>query len=98
VYQSTGIWAFDADSLAIVGHWAPAADYIALGITADGGTLIGVGHPPGEEVDQFGNHGPLVVFHDARDGSVLSVIRGLTLRAGGDPFPLAPALPGGFGG
>lgn len=97
-YESTGIWAFDVSSLALVGHWAAAADYSVLAATADGGTLVAFGPPGGREVTQFGNHGPLIVFHDARDGSVLGVLRGLTLRAGGDPQPLEPALPGGFGG
>jgi hypothetical protein len=97
-YESTGIWAFDTATLALVGHWPAAADYNVLAVSADGRFLAAFGPPDGEEMAQFGNHGPLIVFHDARDGTVLSILRGLTLHAGGDPEPLAPPLPGGFGG
>lgn len=94
---STGIWAFDASSLALIGHWAPAATYDTLALTADGATLVGFGNPTDDEVARFGSHGPLVVFHDAHDGTVLSVLRGLATGLGGFPQPLAPSLPGGFG-
>jgi hypothetical protein len=67
---STGVWIFDTSSLAIVGHWAPLADYISLTI-ADGGLILAAGMPG---VDASGvqndRQGASVVAYDPATGAV----------------------------
>jgi hypothetical protein len=98
----TGIWVFDAGSLALVDHWAPALTYRALGLHPNGRYLVATGEPSAEEVAAFGNHGAELAVLDRRNGSVVVILRELGLRLGGTPL-LLPAPPPagrfvGFGG
>ncbi|HXI46788.1 MAG TPA: hypothetical protein VNH13_10840, partial [Candidatus Acidoferrales bacterium] len=90
---STGVWVFDAATLAIVGHWQPAITYESIGLAAGGHLLVGVGSASTEERSVFGNHGPALAVHLTTDGSVIAIDRQLVLQLGGDPF-LLPAGPG----
>ncbi len=67
---STGVWVFDTSSLAIVGHWAPLADYISVTL-ADGGLVLVAGMPgvdtSGVQNDQ---QGASVVAYDPASGAV----------------------------
>lgn len=67
---SGGVWVFDTSSLAIVGHWAPLADYISVTL-ADGGLVLAAGMPgvdtSGVQNDQ---QDASVVAYDAATGSV----------------------------
>jgi hypothetical protein len=91
--DSTGIWAFDADSLALVAHWPAVAAYDALGLIGDGRYLVAVGNPGGDELDLFGNHGRELAVIDTRDGSIVAIQRRLVLRLGGSPTVLPPGPP-----
>jgi len=85
---STGIWVFDAASMAVVGHWGAAANYQSLGLTPDARFVMGVGGPGTEENAAFGNHGSELALHDRTDGSVVEILRQLDLRLGGVPLLL----------
>lgn len=73
--ESTGIWAIDAASLAVVDRWPAFGTYNALGMTPDGGYVVGFGDPTINELVAFGNIGPTMAFHDARLGSVALILR-----------------------
>jgi hypothetical protein len=89
----TGIWVFDAATLAIVGHWQPAITYESIGLAAGGHLLVGVGSASAEEQSIFGNHGTQLAVQLTTDGSIIAIDRQLVLQLGGDPF-LLPAGPG----
>jgi hypothetical protein len=91
--SSSGIWVFDAASLAIVAHWQPAITYESIGLAAGGHLLVGVGSASAEEQSVFGNHGPELAVHLTSDGSLIAIDRQLILQLGGMPF-LLPAGPG----
>ena len=74
-FDSTGIWAFDAQTLGLVAHWEPAGTYDALSMTPDGEYLIALGDPTSEELNAFGNSGRTIAFHDARTGDLALVMR-----------------------
>jgi hypothetical protein len=90
---STGIWTFDAGSLALDAHWPAAAAYDDVGLTPDGRYLIALGGPNADELGRFGNHGPELVIHDPVDGSIVVILRSLVAAYGGIPGML-PAGPG----
>jgi hypothetical protein len=89
---STGIWVLDANTLAIVDHWAPAAVYTAIGLSSDGQWLLAEGPPPSAEVDAYGSHGPTLVIHETSfGGPVRIVMRRLVIEHGGVPYFLSPS-------
>ena len=71
VSGSSGIFVFDAATLASLGHWGPAADYISLGVSADGRYVYASGLP---RVDAAGTSRPgqqaSITVHAAADGAV----------------------------
>ena len=71
--RSSGIWAFDADTLGLIGHWDPAGEYDELAMTPDGAYVIAIGGPL--QTESFGNHGRTIAFHDARTGELGLVLR-----------------------
>jgi hypothetical protein len=73
--RSNGIWAFNAETLAVLGHWDPVAEYDALAMTPDGRWVIALGDAASPEVEAFGNHGRTIAFHDARTGQLGLVLR-----------------------
>ncbi|HEY2916964.1 MAG TPA: hypothetical protein VGI98_07100 [Candidatus Limnocylindrales bacterium] len=91
--DSSGIWVLDAATLRPLAHWPAIAAYQALGLSPDGGFLIGIGAPSSSELATYGNHGPQLVLHDPDDGSVIEIQRSLVLRLGGTPSLLPPAIP-----
>jgi hypothetical protein len=73
--ESSGIWAVDAGSLAIVGHWDPVSTYNALAMTPGGDYVIALGAMHPNDVEAFGNLGPTMALHDARGGSFAVILR-----------------------
>lgn len=71
VGASTGVWVFDADSLELLGRWAPRALLTSLAISADGRFVYAVG-APGYDVDGFPNTRwrASVTVYDARTGGI----------------------------
>jgi DNA-binding beta-propeller fold protein YncE len=71
VSGSSGIFVFDAVTLASLAHWEPAADYISLGVSADGRYVYAAGLP---RVDAAGTSRPSqqasITVHAAADGAV----------------------------
>ena len=90
---SDGIWAIDTGTLSFVGHWDPAASYAALGLTPDGRALIGVGPPLDGVTTADDDFDYVLGLQDARDGSMVAVVRDLGTRLGGIPQLLAPGPP-----
>jgi hypothetical protein len=68
---STGVFVFDAATLALVTHWDPVADLVSLAISADGRYLYATGLPG---VDAAGRRelaqGASVIVLDVADGAV----------------------------
>lgn len=66
---STGVWVFDASSLAVVGHWAPLADYISVTL-ADGGLVLVAGMPGVDASGVQNDQDASVVAYDPASGAV----------------------------
>jgi hypothetical protein len=86
---STGVYAFDANSLASVGHWQPTADFTSIAVSADGRFVYaagfgGLGAPGGVS----GNRASVTVF-DTADGSIRLIAGQLTT---GDIWFSSPVL------
>ena len=67
---SRGVYAFDADSLEPVGHWAPTADLVSLAISPDGQFVYAAGRAG---VDAAGASAPYqasITVYATSDGSV----------------------------
>jgi hypothetical protein len=71
VAGSAGVYAFDASTMASVGHWDPTADFVSLAISHDGASVYAAGLPG---VDAAGNdqasQGASITVFSTRDGSV----------------------------
>jgi hypothetical protein len=65
---STGIWVFEADTLLLRDHWEPAANYSALGISADGRELYASGMPGVTASGQASRQEVSVTIHDTTTG------------------------------
>ena len=86
---SAGVWVFDAQSLAVLDHWQPTADYMSITLSPDGAFAY-VGATSGVDAAgrASGQQASVTVF-DTRTGSVRVVCGAL-----GDAFlNLAPGLP-----
>ena len=68
---SAGIFVFDAATLTSLGQWEPLADYISLGVSADGRYVYAAGLP---RIDADGTSRPAqqasITVHAATDGAV----------------------------
>lgn len=68
---STGIWAFDTETLGLVAHWPAAAMYDQVATSPDGRSVLAVGlegmTPDGTLADWDSS----LVIHDAQDGHVV---------------------------
>lgn len=67
---STGVYAFDARSLAPVGHWAPTADFTSIAISADGRFVYASGQGGVDAQGVASRNGTSVTVFDATEGSV----------------------------
>ena len=67
---STGVFAFDAGSLARLGNWAPTADFTSIAISGDGRFVYTAGLGGVDAAGQASRSGASVTVFDARDGSV----------------------------
>ena len=87
---STGVFVFEADTLANAGHWDPTADFVSLALSRDGRFVYAAGLPGVDAAGQGnGKFSASITVFDAHDGSV-RLIAGLL---GGQMFSFAsPAL------
>jgi hypothetical protein len=67
---STGVFAFNAASLALVGHWAPTADFTSIAISADGRFVYTAGLSGFDADGRSSSNGGSITVFDASDGSV----------------------------
>ncbi|MGH2407669.1 MAG: YncE family protein [Candidatus Limnocylindrales bacterium] len=73
--SSTGIWVIDPVSLAVLGHWPPTADYVSIGLSADGTELYAAAGAGGISPNSPGtaNLPASVTVFDASTGAVKAV-------------------------
>jgi hypothetical protein len=70
VSGSTGVFAFDSDTLEVLGIWRPTAAFVSLAVSGDGRFVYAAGLP-GVDADgrvRLGQQASITVF-DTRDGS-----------------------------
>jgi hypothetical protein len=67
---STGLYAFDAASLAPVGHWEPTADFTSIAVSADGRFVYASALGGVDAAGRASSNGSSVTVFDASDGSV----------------------------
>jgi DNA-binding beta-propeller fold protein YncE len=67
---STGIFVFDAATLAQVGHWNPTADYVSLAVSADGRFVYAAGGPGTTSGGTAGVAAASVTVFEASTGTV----------------------------
>ncbi len=67
---SSGVFVFDATSLAPIGHWMPTADFVSIAVSRDGRFVYAAGGPNvGADGRDTGQASSITVF-DAADGTV----------------------------
>jgi hypothetical protein len=67
---SSGVWVFDTASLAVVGHWAPTADYISVAVSPDGTVVYAAGMSGVDAAGTQGAQQASVTAFDARSGAI----------------------------
>ncbi len=68
---SSGIFVFDARTLAPIDHWAAVTDYVSIAISADGRWVYAAGEPAVDSTGQaFAPFEASIAVHDAADGSL----------------------------
>jgi hypothetical protein len=83
--SDSGIYAFEAETLGLVGRWDAAVVYEAIGVSPDGAYLFGVGDPDPREVVTFGDQGGTLAVHAADTGDQVLVLRRFDTRLEGRP-------------
>jgi hypothetical protein len=86
---SSGVYAFDGKSLAVIGHWTPTADFFSLALAPDGGSLYASGQAGVDTSGHSSADEASITVYDTADGSV----RLIAGRLGSDslffPGPIA---------
>jgi hypothetical protein len=67
---STGVFVFDAATLAQVGHWAPTADFVSLAVSTDGRFVYAAGSPGTTSGGTAGAAAASVTVFEASTGTV----------------------------
>jgi hypothetical protein len=68
---SSGVFVFDAASLALIGHWQPTADYVSLAMSGDGRFVYAAGMPGVDATGaSVGLQAASVTVFDTTDGSI----------------------------
>jgi hypothetical protein len=86
--KSLGVFVVDPATLALVGHWTPAAQYVSVQPILGGTTIAAIGAPG---VDANGQNAPWqssLTLHDAVDGRIL--VRFGQLGEGWYPYIVGP--------
>jgi hypothetical protein len=69
--DSAGVFAFDASTLAPLGHWAPQADLTSIAVSDDGRHIYAAAHGgPSAAGDAAPEFGASITAYDTSDGSV----------------------------
>ena len=67
---STGIYVFDATTLAVLGHWQPTADFTSIAVSADGQFVYAAAPGGVDAAGRASRNGASVTVFDTSDGSV----------------------------
>ena len=67
---STGVFAFDATTLEVLGHWQPTADFTSIALSADGQFLYAAAPGGVDAAGQSSRNGASITVFDTTDGSV----------------------------
>jgi hypothetical protein len=67
---STGVFAFDAATLAQLGHWDPTADFTSIAVSGDGRFVYAAAQGGVDALGVASRNGASVTVFDATDGSV----------------------------
>lgn len=67
---SSGVFAFDADSLAVLGSWAPTADFLSIAVSGDGKYVYAAGAPGVDASGAQSAFAASVTVYDASTGWV----------------------------
>ncbi|HVA84889.1 MAG TPA: hypothetical protein VNF73_01090 [Candidatus Saccharimonadales bacterium] len=86
---SSGVWVFDARTLALIGHWAPTADFVSVAVSPDGAYVYAAGMPGNDATGNQTGQDASVTVYQASNGQV-RVIAG---QLGQVYLNLAPAGP-----
>jgi hypothetical protein len=87
---STGVFSFDATSLAPLGNWPPTADFISLAISRDGRFVYAAGAPGVDASGQQSAFSASITVYDTGDGSVRLVAGQLAHDDVSFPAPILP--------
>ncbi|HEX4896996.1 MAG TPA: hypothetical protein VFV53_01400, partial [Candidatus Limnocylindrales bacterium] len=88
---STGIWVFEARTLALLARWPAAAMYDEIGLTPDGRYVLAAGLEGVTADGRVADWASSLAFHDTRDGSVAEHIGDIV---GPEGFPVTFLVPG----
>jgi hypothetical protein len=88
---STGMWVFDAHSLALLARWPAAAMYDEVGLTPDGRFVLAAGLEGVTADGRLADWASSLTFHDARGGSIAEQIGDIV---GPEGFPVTFLVPG----
>jgi hypothetical protein len=88
---STGIWVFDAKTLALLARWPAAAMYDEIGLTPDGRFVMAAGLEGVTADGRVADWASSLTLHDALGGSVVEQIGDIV---GPEGFPVTFLVPG----
>jgi len=88
---STGIWVFDARTLALLARWPSAAMYDEIGLTPDGRYVLAAGLEGVTADGRVADWASSLTFHDALSGSIAEQIGDIV---GPEGFPVTFLVPG----
>ena len=88
---STGIWVFEARTLALLARWPAAAMYDEIGLTPDGRFVLAAGLEGVTADGRVADWASSLTFHDALGGSVAEQIGDIV---GPEGFPVTFLVPG----
>lgn len=88
---STGIWVFEATTLAVLARWPAAAMYDEIGLTPDGRYVLAAGLEGVTADGQVADWASSLTFHDATDGAMAEQIGDIV---GPEGFPITFLVPG----
>src|SRR5204863_10164710 len=88
---STGIWVFDANTLALLARWSAAAMYDEIGLRPDGRFVLAAGLEGVTAHGRVADWASSLTFHEAKRGSVAEQIGDIV---GPDGFPVTFLVPG----
>lgn len=88
---STGIWVFEARTLAVLARWPAAAMYDQIGLTPDGRYVLAAGLEGVTADGRVADWASSLTFHDATDGAMAEQIGDIV---GPEGFPITFLVPG----